>query len=74
MPLAGRGVSTVPISETVSRFFCAICGKFVKIDSYCTDSEGRAVHRECLVAEGRTKKAPSRVSARTTQGSFQHDR
>jgi hypothetical protein len=48
----------VRVSKLLSLFYCAICGKFVKMDSSQTDSHGRTVHRECLAAERGAQKPP----------------
>ena len=48
----------MPVSKSIADFFCAICGKFVTIESHGTDSDGRTIHRECLAAERGAKKPP----------------
>jgi hypothetical protein len=36
---------------------CSICGKRVNVESRKTDEEGRAVHEDCLVSRGDSKKS-----------------
>ena len=54
-----QGVSTVPVSNFISRCFCVICGRYVKLDSFQVDSQGQTVHEECLAAKTETKQPPS---------------
>jgi hypothetical protein len=40
---------------------CSICGKRVNVESRKTDEEGRAVHEDCRVSRGDSKKSEGQL-------------
>jgi hypothetical protein len=44
---------------------CSICGKRVNADSHKTDEEGHAVHEECRLSPGNSKKSEGQLTRQT---------
>jgi hypothetical protein len=44
---------------------CSICGKRVNVESPKTDKDGNAVHEECCLSRGHSKKSEGQLTRQT---------
>jgi hypothetical protein len=48
---------------------CSVCGKRVNVESHKTDEDGHAVHEECCLSRGHSRKSEGQLTELTRQTS-----